>query len=472
MLHALNPFRGLPNPREVWAWTMYDAASQSFTLIINSVLFGVYLKEVVMVGEPAGAAEALWANIVAASLLAVCILAPVAGTIADERNLRKPFLIGVCLLCSVCTFALGFAGPGDKWLAVALYMPANFAYAMSNIFLSSFLPQVSTPRNMGRVSAIGWGSGYVSSLAMLALAYACMVGLGWSSPAKWGPLISGAGVWYLLLAIPTMLGLHEQKTPPQFPAGTNLVKVSLSRLAATAKSATRFRQLLVFLTIFFVFNLGVQTVVYFSSIIANDFGIKGSRLVLFMFPVSVAAGIGAVLTGVYQDRVGHRTTILVWLGVWSLNALAFLLVPKPPSAGQPSPQEWILWVASCGIGLGLGGIGSASRALVGMLTPAHKTAEFFSLWGLMYKLATLVGVFTFGKVKAAHGDAVAFASLAGVFVIGFLLMFVVDEKAGIAAAKDAEKAAGAVPLEPGEAPPPTADAKPAATGGPIAPPGA
>lgn len=430
MFKRLNPFAGLPNPREVWAWTMYDAAAQSFTLIINSVLFAVFFKDVIMAGDKD--AEKYWSMMAGGSLLFVCLLAPPLGALADERGMKKTFLIIVGLICSLCTIGLGLLGAGHLWWAVALYMPANFAYGMSNVFLSAFLPQVANEKNMGRVSAIGWGSGYVASLVMLGASYFAMKYAGLDDPARWSPLIIGAGLWYMLLAIPTVIWLHEKRTVPVNRAGNPFV-VAFGRLAKTAREASRFRQLLRFLIIFFIYNIAVQTVVYFSSLIIARFGVHGSELVLFMLPVSLFAGVGAVITGAVQDRIGHRTTVMAWLGVWSVNALAFLLVPKPADGSDAAPG--VLWVVSCGLGLGLGGIGTAGRALVGKFTPADKTAEFFGLWGLMYKLGAVVGVGLFGFVLAAFGDRVAYSALAGLFILGLILMTTVDEQAGADAAK-------------------------------------
>ena len=67
--------------------------------------------------------------------------------------------------------------------------------------------------------------------------------------------------------------------------------------------------------------------------------------------------------------------------------------------------------------------------------PADKTAEFFGLWGLMYKLGAVVGVGLFGFVLAAFGDRVAYSALAGLFILGLILMTTVDEQAGADAAK-------------------------------------
>ncbi len=431
MFKRLNPFAGLPNPREVFAWTMYDAAAQSFTLIINSVLFAVFFKQVVMEGDKK--ADQYWGIMVAVSLLAVCILAPVLGAVADERSWKKRFLVTVGLICSLCTIGLGLVGKGHLLWTVLLYLPANFAYGMSNVFLSAFLPQVANEKNMGRVSAIGWASGYVSSLGMLGLAIWAMWAFGLEPIDKWGPLIAAAGFWYLFLMIPTIVGLHEKVMPAQLPAGTNIAKVAFGRLLKTAQEASRFKELIKFLCIFFVYNIGVQTVVYFSSLIVDRFGIQGKMLLAFMIPISVFAGVGAFLTGMFQDKLGHRRTIMAWLAVWAVNAVGFLLVPEPTDKSHGAPT--VLWLVSCGLGLALGGVGSAGRALVGKFTPPDKTAEFFGLWGLMFKLAAVVGAGLFGFVITKFGATVAYSSLTALFVIGFFLMLLVDEEAGARAAK-------------------------------------
>lgn len=453
-LRRFNPFAGLPNPRAVWAWTMYDAAAQSFTLLVNTLLFSVYFKQVILRGTPSGSADSLWSIVVAGSMLVVVIGSPILGALADERGLKKFFLIAVGLVCSLCTIALGFTGPGDKWLAIALYAPANAAYAFSNVFISSFLTQLATKDNVGRISAMGWGLAYVSNFVLLPCTLLAMQFGGLAPAEHWGPLISGAGVWYLLLMIPTMLYLHEAAGPANRASLTKIAAASIGRLLQTARDAAHYRQLLVFLLAFFVYNLGVQVVVYFSSLIVTDYGLTGMRLVEYMLVITLFAGISAWITGKNQDRWGHRRTITIWLAVWIINTLAFIALPligggspttastATATAASSTPAApagaWLLWIAGCGVGLGLGGIGTASRAIVGAFTPRHKAAEFFGLWGMVFKLALLVGVGVFGPIRSAGGDIVAFTALASTFVIGLLILLTVDEHAGQQAARAAE----------------------------------
>src|SRR5690606_35386353 len=116
----LNPFRGLPNPREVWAWGMYDLANQSFQLLINTLLFPMFIAQVVVVGDPARG-RALWGWMGAAALLIVVAARPVVGAMADQRAWKRELLLPSGFVCAALTAALGLLQPGQVTLAVALY---------------------------------------------------------------------------------------------------------------------------------------------------------------------------------------------------------------------------------------------------------------------------------------------------------------------------------------------------------------
>ena len=190
----LNPFAGLPNPKEVWAWGMFDLANQSFTLLIITLLFSMYVSRVVVpqpiFDEPteqqleaitAGeaqledappdvqdayaksqAAEArgklVWSLIHGSSMFVVVAVSPVIGAWGDVRARRKLLLMITGVISGTLTCALGLIGPGMIILAATLYIPANICYQVGENFLASFLPDVSSRRTMGRVSATGWTS--------------------------------------------------------------------------------------------------------------------------------------------------------------------------------------------------------------------------------------------------------------------------------------------------------------------------
>ena len=436
-ISQLNPFRGLPNAREVWAWGMYDLANQSFTLLINTLLFSVYFQQVVV--GPQGKGDALWGAVAGGSLLVAAIASPFAGAAADHVGNKKRWLMVLCLVCVAGTIALGVVptgGLGGMWTIVGAYVIANVAFALGENFLASFLPEIAGEEDLGRVSAVGWTMGYVGALMLLAINGATMWAFGLRDPAQWRPLFVFAGVWFLVMAVPTALYLRERATG-RATGAAGIVRGTLARIAETARHAARYRELLRFLGVFFVFSMGVQAVIFFAAIIAKDFGYEGARLAWFLLPVTIAGGIGAVATSRLQRAIGYRATVHVFLAMWAATAVA-LLGLHLYRAGAPARGAWVLWPIGVVMGLALGGIGASGRAMVGVLTPAHKTAEVFGLWGLAFKLAGVVGVVAFGAIRQWN-EAISYTVLAGVFVVGAVMLLGVRERAGMEAARKATR---------------------------------
>jgi UMF1 family MFS transporter len=436
-LAKLNPFRNLPNPREVWAWGMYDLANQSFTLLIITLLFSRYMEAVVVPPGPAGdtgPGKFTWALIHGGSLLLVVIVSPLAGAIGDIRGWRKQILIATGVLCACLTAALGYIGPGMILLAALLYVPANLCYQIGENFLASFLPEVSTSRNIGRVSAIGWTMGYVGALVLLIIVVLGMLRLGREDTETWPPFFIFAGAWFLIFMIPATIVLRNDQ--PVARDGGGLLRQSFGRLAETVGQVRRYRQLAMFLLAFFIYGFGVQVVIGFASIIAASYGFEKAQLVGFVAQITVTAGVAAGLTMLFQDRIGARFTVMIYLVVWLVSCAGLIAIKLIWPAQGP---QWPLWVVGNGLGFGLGGIGTASRSMVGRFTPKHKRAEFFGLWGFVYKLAGGLGVLSFGAVAGLFGEVASLVLLWSFFLVGLLLMLPVNEVAGVCAARRVER---------------------------------
>lgn len=433
-LARLNPFRGLANPREVWAWGMYDLANQSFTLLITTLFFGVYFKTRV-VGDPARGEELWGRSFAVASLIVVCA-SPLLGALADFTASKKRMLIGLGLGCVALTCALAAVGPGETALAMTLYIAANVLFMSGENFLGAFLPELSTRETVGRVSALGWTMGYVGALLCLPMSL-LIPGVAAQTPEGFQRVFVFAGLFFLVGSIPTMLFLRERKTPEALPPGRSLLTIGFVRLAHTARNLGDYREIARFLSVFFVYSCGVQVVVVYSGIIAAKQLRDGKALVFFVWALAAVAGAGAYLAGMLQDRLGHRRMLAAALAVWLLTAIGGALMP--PSGGH----LWMLYAVGAGVGVGLGLIGTASRAMVGSMTPAHKTAEFFGFWGLAYKAAGALGPYLYSEIAGSAGQQRGMLMVAACFALGLLGLLVVDEKAGAEAARRAEAQARA-----------------------------
>jgi len=429
-------FNNLDKPKEVFAWGLYDLANQSFTLLIITLLFPIYFKTVAVGDEQRG--DSLWSIGVSAALLTVVILSPFVGTYADARAKRKQILMITGTICSILTISMVFIAPGQWWLGLALFIPANICYQLGENLLASFLPALSTPRTIGRVSAIGWAMGYLGSLLLLLCVITGVKLFGWSDTIHWKWFFILAGVWFFVWMIPAGIVLHEPKHD-QSGSQTKGLKLAIERLVSTLKEAAHFNQLTRFLIAFFIYGLGVQTMIAFAAILASDFGIKEMGLFVFTLQIAVTAGITAIFVSRYQDRIGVKPTISIFLFVWMLSIGALFAAKVTGLAG--GGNQWIFWVIGNGIGIGLGGIGPSSRAMVGLFAPQQRVGEFFGLWGMTYKLAGAVGVLSFGQVKAWIGDAQALALLTTFFAFGLIILLSVQVPKGIRAAKQADRQA-------------------------------
>ncbi|MCW5757535.1 MAG: MFS transporter [Phycisphaeraceae bacterium] len=466
----INPFHGLPNPREVWAWGMFDLANQSFTLLIITLLFSMYVSRVVVpppVLDPAVAqavqaietgqatlAEATpavrdaygrvqeaqrrgkftWSLIHGGSMFVVVVLSPFIGAWGDVRARRKFLLMATGIASGVLTCSLGLVGPGMVILAAALYIPANICYQVGENFLASFLPDVSTRRTIGRISALGWTMGYVGALLLLMIVFGVMLAMGLKDPETWRPFFVFAGVWFLMGIIPAGLYLRRDQQP--VVRASDPWREAVVRVRTSLAGAGQFGELRRFLIAFLVYAFGVQTIIGFASIIARDFGFTDIDLVLFVGQITITAGVAALATSTFQDRVGAKSTVIIYLMVWVVSCLAMVGIAIIWPHGGP---KWPLWVVGNGLGFALGGIGTSSRSMVGRLTPSHRTAEFFGLWGMVYKLAGGVGIVSFGLATRYLGEVWSLMLLTTFFVAGLLLVLRVGETAGVRQARRAER---------------------------------
>jgi MFS transporter, UMF1 family len=433
-LSKLYPLHGLPRQGQLWSWISFDVANQSFTLIINTLLFSIFFQEIA-IQDPARD-DLLWNLTYAVSMLLVVVVSPIVGATADARAWKKRGLMGTGFMCAALTCALAAIGQGEFWLAVLLYVPANFMFSIGENFLASFLPNLSAREDFGRVSGFSWAVAYFAALLLLAITAVSMLAFGVEKPVHWRPFFVFAGVWFFLFALPTLLWLREE--PAAVPALKGSAwSAGFERLAASARDVTRFRDVATLLLASLFYGAGMNVIIMFASILAKEFGFEDVQLVLFVAVITVSGILGTLFPTFFQDRIGHKRTTLILLAVWVVTTLGLALFAWRRSVA-PDPAAfptWPLWLFGNLIGVGLGALGSANRAFVGYMTPNRRSAEFFGIWGLIFKLAAVVTI-PFGYVKDVWGTTFALLVLLGFIVVGAALTVVVDEHRGVLAARE------------------------------------
>lgn len=413
-------------PREIWAWAMYDFANSGYTTVVITAVFNAYFVAVVCAGQSWGTLA--WTLALSVSYAFIIFTAPIIGAYADAHAAKKKLLAITTSGCVLGTALLSLVGPGDLALAFALIVLSNIFFGTGENIAAAFLPELARREAMGKVSAWGWSLGYIGGLITLAvcLAYVISARSQGDTEAQFVPvtMLITAGVFAFASSF-TFLMLKERARPQEAHAG-GAVR-ALARVAETLRHARQFKDLLRFLGCIVLFQSGVQTVIALSAIYAQQaMNFTTQDTIVLVLLVNITASLGAFVFGQWQDRLGHRKTLtLTLLGWCSMVLIAYLTTDRVG-----------FWVAANIAGVCLGASQSAGRALVGYLTPADRHAEFFGLWGLAVKLASILGPLTYGAVTwLTDNDHRTAMLITGVFfVLGLVVLQGVDPERGRRAA--------------------------------------
>jgi len=384
---------------EIFAWCWYDFANSAFVTVVVTVVGGVFFTKTICAG--AKWAEFLWGAGLSVSAALAMVAGPFVGRWADRRASKKVVLVGVTLICFTGTAGFGMAG--GVVVAMAVFVLANSAFLLGENLVAAFLPELAEPGSRGRVSAYGWAFGYLGGLSSLGLALFLLQGGGEEGPRR---VFWMTAAFIFVASLPTLLFLKERAVPKMEKS----VEPEWRMIWKTVRGHPQCMSLLLGLTMALT---GLSAVVGFASIYATqEIGFTLEGTVKLFVCLQVAAAVGALATGWWQDRAGARVVLLGSLGVWlGVSAGAFL----------SGSAESFYWVAG-GAGLGMGWLQSAGRAAVAELTPAGQEGEVFGLWGFAGKLAGIVGPLAFGGLAALFGMRGAILLNGVWFLLGAVLL--------------------------------------------------
>jgi UMF1 family MFS transporter len=412
--------------REVWAWSMYDFANSGYTTVVITAVFNAYF--VAAVAAKAPWATFAWTAALSVSYLAVLLSAPLVGAWADAHAAKKKLLLLSTAGCVVFTGLLYFAGPGAVALAVVLIILSNFFFATGENLIAAFLTELADSRAMGRVSGWGWAFGYLGGLVSLGIS---LIYITWAQKQgqtgnEFVPVVMliTAAV-FALAATPTFLFLKERARPHRE------LERPWKRVMQTFHHARHYADLRRFLVCILFYQAGIMAVIALAAIYAQEaMKFTSQQTIVLVLVVNVTAALGAFGFGYLQDAIGHvKAMTLVLIGWIVMIALAYI-----------AEGVTLFWVAANLAGLCMGAAQAAGRAIVGYLSPPERTAEFFGLWGLAVKTASIFGPLTYGAVTwIFEGDhRLGILSVGAYFVVGLVLLAGIDVERGRRAALESE----------------------------------
>ena len=390
--------------RKIFIWSLFDFANTSFSIVVVTFLYAVYFKKHVAFGEPIG--DLYWSIGTSAAMIVTAFISPVLGAIADYSVGKKRFLLFFTILCIAGTFSLYFIGPGQIFWGIFLFVLANIGFEAGLVFYDAFLPEITEPKNYGRVSGYGYAMGYVGSLAMLGIVF----------PFIQAEMIREtfpvAALFFLIFSLPLFFYLKDSKKKVE--RTESYVSIGFKRVWETLTHLKNYRNLSLFLLAFFFYIEGVNTVIFFSGIYASTtLGFSDTELLIFFLTVQTTAIAGSVLFGIFADSIGQKKVIIITLFMWLATILlAFFVYDKT-------------WFYAVGLlaGASMGSCQSTSRSLMTKLIPKDKKTEFFGFYSFFGKSSAVLGPLTFGFISYLTGNQrIAIISIAFFFLVGLAIL--------------------------------------------------
>ncbi|MPZ67696.1 MAG: MFS transporter, partial [Pseudonocardiaceae bacterium] len=409
-----------PNRRQVLSWAFWDWGSASFNAVIVTFVFSVYLTSAVAADEDSGS-RALGLALGIAGV-AIALLAPVTGARADRGGRRRLWLAvntGVVVAATAGLFAVR-PDPSYLLLGLVLIAVGSVFFEFASVNYNAMLLQLAPSERLGRVSGFGWGMGYFGGVLALAIVLAAFVapdvglfGVTSEDGLNIRAVALFCAVWFGLFALPVVLFVPEAPAAP----ATQRLGVLASYRALFARIARMWRQersTLHFLLASAVYRDGLAAVFTFGGIIAaGTFGFSQQEVIFFALAANLVAGLGCVLAGPLDDRLGSKTVVVAALVAICLAGILLL-----SSTAQP-----VFWVGGLVVSFFVGPVQAASRSLLARLTRPGQAGETFGLYATTGRAVSFVSPLAFsGFIVLFGAQRWGLIGILAVLAVGLILV--------------------------------------------------
>jgi UMF1 family MFS transporter len=421
------------NPREVFGWKMYDWANSAFYTTVVGALFSPYITRLAQDAVGKGGtvmdlgflgsvtAESFPTLCVSISVGAQVLLLPILGALGDYSNLKKRMMAVFCYTAVIANALLFFISGNLYLFGGLLFIIANVCFGASMVFYNAFLPEITTEDQRDKVSSRGFAYGYFGGGLLLALNLMLVLGaetLGISAGMAVRLSFLSAALWWGGFAIITFRRLKTREAAKALPPGQSYITAGFVELRSTFKELKRLPYTLKYLIVYLIYNDGIQTVIFASSVFLEQELFRGPNptfLLSIFLVVQFVAVIGALLFERLAYVITTKNAILVSLFLWTgvvIYAYGFL---------HNTYQAWVMAIV---IAIVLGGSQALSRSLFSRMIPAGREASFFGIYEVSERGTSWMGPLLFSIVVARTGSyRQALLSLIVFFVVGLVGLF-------------------------------------------------
>lgn len=411
------------NRLQTWSWVLYDWANSSFTTIILTFVFSAYFAKAVAADEISG--TTLWSYALAASGLGLAILGPLLGAMADHLGGLKRWVALTMLLCLLGTLVLWLAVPQASTATIFLVLVAvaiaNIGFELSIVFNNALLTHVAKPHELGKISSLAWGVGYIGGLVSLVLVLFGFIGLGdmrpwFDVPREHSEHIRACAIlvvgWYALFSVPFFLFVKEERrTSIGIAQAFQRALISLKESWHDLIHDKVWRNFLIGSAFY---RDGLSTLFAMGGIYAaTRYDLETAEILLFGIGINLTAGLGCLGAALIEDRIGSlRTAKISIVGLLLMGVVVLL-----------APDKIVFFIAALLLGIFVGPLQSSSRTLVTKFSKPEDITERYGLYALSGRAVAFVGPFMFGLATSFFVNQQAgMATILLIWLIGFLFI--------------------------------------------------
>jgi len=385
----------------VLSWALYDFANTIYSMNIITLYFALWVT------VDKGGEDILYSIAFSTSMVLAAFFEPILGAYSDYLGRRKPFMVFFTVLCCLFTASIGI--PDRLFFGLVFFVIANFSYQLAAVFYTAILSNVSHKGNIGRVSGLGVGLGYVGTIVGLLMVkpFVHMYG-------RQGAFIPTA-VLFLLFSLPSAFFIKEEKLKRIVFHLSAVFEKSVGRLKETFQEA---KKIPMFKSVFFAsiaFFSAVNTTILFMGVYTKKvMGFTQDEITFFFIGCAVFAIASAFVFGFLVDRSSVLKAFRLVILLWIIGLSAVLL----------SVNKSMFWMAGAFIGVCLSATWVVCRVLVISICPKEKLGEIFGLMGLISKCSAIVGSLIWGGIVWGFGPLGIFKYRIAIAVQVLCMIFV------------------------------------------------
>ena len=435
--------------RGIWGWMLFDWAAQPFFTVVTTFIFGPYFVSR-MASDPA-AGQAAWGYGIAAAGFVIAILSPVLGSIADQTGARKRWIAFFAVIKIVTVSLLWFAEPGSSlFFVVLLFSLASVAAEFSTVFNDSMMPRLVPKEDIGRISNVAWGLGYLGGMIVLIFVVAFMAGspetgrtiigvspilgldpaLGEDARAT-GPI---SALWYFVFILPMFLYTPDTRTGKRI--GT-AVREGMAELRSTLAEVRQRAGILRFLIARMIYQDGVNALLALGGAFAAAmFGWSITEIGIFGIILNVVAIFGCLAASRLDTALGSKTLVLIALVLLTIATIGIVstgpgytlfgawMMPGEDSGGlfgTPAEKAYILFGLL--IGIAFGPVQASSRSYMARSVSPEEAGRYFGIYALAGRATSFLAPFLVATITALSGSPrLGMAVIILFFLAGMLLL--------------------------------------------------